>query len=172
MAATVTGRFRANVQFSHTPDSGFYSGVAREQLKIFDAAFAAGTAAGKVDLVFPIRLDLVASTPQSLNLQSLVDPNGATITGLARVRVIVLWNEVTTDAAFTTVAPNGTNGWDSWITGTGARLRGSTSSLSSLLIGVAPDTTGFVVDATHRMLDFTPSAHAQTIKGLIAGCSL
>jgi hypothetical protein len=175
MATTISGSLSAKLQAIFTGDSGFYSGTGRDIAKTLGLAIAAGTGADQCDRCGLIYKALSSSTPDTIDLKSLTDPNGVAFTDLARVRLLWLWNESTTDAASVAVGPDTTNGWTNGINananGEGVILRGSTASSSGMLILVAPATTGLVVASNNKVIRLTPSAHAQTIRGIVLGCS-
>lgn len=171
--ATVKGGVSPSIGFTQTPATGFLTGV---PLPIGLAAavnFAASTAADGLDLIYAAKLTFTASTPQTLNLQSLTDIVGGAV-ALARVRCLIVQPLGTTDAATLTLSPNASNGWTSLIGASSSlvlKMATSTNSLGAFAIFVAPNTTGWTVGASNKSLDLTPSAHGFDVNVVIAGAS-
>ncbi len=172
--ANVTGGVTPNSSFSITPSSGFVSG---QQIPIgfpssLSLQLANGTAANQVNLIYAATLTFVASTPQSLDLKSLTDPLGGTV-NLARVKVIMVRVNSTTDAATLTLSPNASNGWTSLIASSSSLVLKSVTTSNPYALSfyaAAPNTTGWAVGSSNKVLDLTPSAHAFTADVQIVGC--
>jgi hypothetical protein len=112
---------------------------------------------------------LVASTPQNIDLQSLVDVSGATVS-LAAVRVIAFRNNASTDGWVLLVGAAGANEWDAIVSASGTLTVYPASGVNDgFAVFQAPNTTGAVVDSTHRLLKLDPGPHSFTVDVLIAG---
>lgn len=173
MAATVSGSARGAIRFTTVNDAGVFSGVSRDLTYALNAIFAAGTGEDQCDKVGVARLDLVASTSQDLDLASgLVDAYGAALSGMVRARCVIIQVETATDAASVTVAAHPTtNGWTNCLSTGGLILRNASTKSNAGLILCAPSATGWAIAAGNKVIRFTPSAHAQTVKILVAGSS-
>lgn len=170
--ANVTGAVKATVNASQTPSTGFLSGTPLGIQDALNFAFrAAGTAADQCDLCHAKTYSFVASTPQTIDLTALTDILGGAV-AFARIRAILIRVKSTTDAATLTVGNAASNAWSALLGATGTvALRGSTSSNDGGCLFLAPNTTGWVVDSTHKSLLMTPSAHAFDVDVVILGCS-
>jgi hypothetical protein len=112
---------------------------------------------------------LVASTPQNIDLQSLVDPSGATVS-LGAVRVLALRNNATTDGWVLLVGAAGSNEWDGVVSNAGTlTVYPSSAANDGFTVFQIPNTTGAVVDGTHHLLKLDPGSHSFTVDVLIAG---
>ena len=173
--AVVVGGVTPNSAFSITPSTGFVSG---QQIPIgfpnsLSLQMANGTTADKVDLIYATTLTFTASTPQSIDLKSLTDPLGSAV-NFVKIRLLEIRVNSTTDAATLTLSPNASNGWTSFIASSSSLvLRGvtTTNPYALSLYAAAPNTTGWTVGASNKVLDLTPSAHAFTVDIQIVGCS-
>jgi hypothetical protein len=175
MAITLSGNAKASIQASYTDSTSFWGALPRPVQRALQFAFTSGTAADMADRAAFVTKALTASTPDTINLKSLTDPNGATFTDMARVRCLILWNESTTDAAYTIVGADTTNGWSGGFVnsaaGEGVIVRASTTANVAVLMLTAPNTTAYAVGASNRVILLTPTAHNQTIKAIILGAS-
>lgn len=172
MADKVTGTARSSVSFNHIPDTGFLANQPLNLEMILAAVFkASGVTADQVDKIHAKTYSFTASTSQTINLQSLLDIEGGTFS-LARVRVLAIRVKSTTDGAYLSVEPDATNGWDnSLLLPGGFRVLAKTTTNDGFVVFVAPNTTGYEVDASNRVILLTPSAHAFDVDVVIAGCS-
>ena len=169
MADTVTGNAKVQLQFTQTPANPVFSQsipIALPDALAFAAKF--GVTADQINRVYANQFTFAASTGQTLDLNALADVLGASFS-FARVKLFAIRVNSTTDGASLTLAPDGTNGWAALFAGDLVVLA-STSSNGAFFVVAAPNTTGYVVDATHKVIDLTPSAHAFTVDVLIAGC--
>jgi hypothetical protein len=175
--ATVSGTARSSIAFSLT-GAGWLAGQATAIAPPTNPqnTFTNGTAAGQGDLVYAATITLSAA-PQTLDLTSLLDPlNGAV--AFARVRVFYLCNKATTDGWVVTLGNDGTNEWS----GASQFLSASgTLKIGPTLAGTAnagrfeiwsPNTTGYVVDSTHKRLKIDPGAHSFDVEIMIVGASV
>jgi hypothetical protein len=176
--AVVTGNVRSSIAFSLT-GAGWLGGA---QLSVAppttpQSNYGNGTTAGNVDLIYAATLTLSA-TPTTLDLTSLTDPlNGAV--AFARVREFYLRNNATTDGWTVVVGGGAANPWagasqflQASSTVTVGPSTSSTSPCTGKLAFAAPNTTGYVVDGTHKTLKLDPGANTLTVEILIVGSSV
>jgi hypothetical protein len=176
--AVVSGNTRSNISFSLT-GAGWLGGA---QLSVAppttpQSNYGNGTTAGNVDLIYAATLTLSA-TPTTLDLTSLLDPlNGAV--AFARVREFYLRNNATTDGWTVIVGGGASNPWvgasqflQASSTVTVGPSTSSTSPCTGKLAFAAPNTTGYVVDGTHKTLKLDPGANTFTVEVLIVGSSV
>lgn len=174
MAASLTGQTQPTLSFQLTPASGF---LANSQITVADSyltQFGYGHLADQCDLVYAASITFVTSTPQTLDLTSLTDVVGGAV-NFARVRLVAIKNLSTADAAVLTVGNSVTNEWDGFLSAAGT-LKVFPSSANNpkggWVILTAPNTTGIVVDSTHKTLKLDPGANAFTVNVIIAGGSV
>lgn len=168
-STTTTGQLTVHASFNEKVTSGIFNGQNIPIPLNLQAILGNGTAADQVDGVYAATLSFTASTAQDLDLQDLTTVFGDALS-FDVVRAIVLVVKSTTDAATLTVTPGSSNGATNILaTGSSLPLRGSTSANQGMLILVAPNTTGYAVDSTHKVLTLTPSAHAFDVTVIVAG---
>ena len=177
--ATVTGQVTPSLNFTQTPAAGFLAGVQVPANKTIQAIFkTAGVIADQVDTLYANTLTFVASTPQTIDLTTLTDILGNAIT-FARVRLIAIRVNSTTDGQNLLVGGAGANEWDGFLT-SGAKITvfpstaasGGGLNNSGFFILAAPNTTGAVVNSGSKLLKLDPGSNAFTVDILIAGCSV
>lgn len=173
MSYTVTGAMAPQVSFQVTQSSGFISGqlipitFSGNGLK---ANYGSGSAADKIAKISAFTLTFVASTPQTIDLTSLPDVFGnAAAVSFGNVHTVAIRMNSTTDGAEITLTPNASNGWDKMGLGLILPAASTTNPAGAFFVISAPNTTGFVVDSTHKSLDLTPSAHAFTVDFELTG---
>jgi hypothetical protein len=169
--ANVAGSAKVTLNVTQKLASGFLTGVPLPIAESLGFTFnVAGALADQCNLCHAKTYSFLASTPQPIDLTTITDILGAT-TVFARVRLLLLWMKSTNDAATLTVGNAATNAWSALLGATGTlTLRGSTATNNGLALFFAPNTTGWVVDATHKSLLMTPSAHAFDCDVIILGC--
>lgn len=174
MATAVTGTTKASMAFTHTPDSGFFSGQGFPLAITIQSSFSSGTTADTTDKVGAAVLALTASNAQTVNLQTdLYDPQGVAV-AFAEITSIGVQVVGTNASQYVRVKEGAANGWTNFITatnGTGLELRASTNSNGSGMVLTAPNDPGWTVNATNKTLLFTPSAHAASVKIVASGRS-
>jgi hypothetical protein len=173
MAATVTGKINALSNFKFTPTSGFYANQTLSVPLALNATYTAGTAADQVDLIGAASYTLAPSASQVIDLTTdLLNPNGGAV-NFARVRHLAVQVVCSTDGAVVTLAADATNGATNLLSTGGVPILASTGTNASGLIWNAPNTTGAVVDSTHKRLNLTNNATASvTVYLLVAGASV
>lgn len=171
--AIVTGSITPNIAFNQTITSGFLTSTPIGIGLTLSVAFTNGATADKINLIHAATYTFTSATPQTIDLSALTDIIGAAV-NFARVRAIVVKMNSVTDGATLTLTAGASNG-NTNILGTAAGLiigsASATNSSGACLILTSPNTTGYVVDGTHKTLTFTPSAHAFTADILIAGAA-
>jgi hypothetical protein len=174
--ATVTGSNTISLNLSQTLAYGVGQSTTLSAPIIIRSVFnASGNALNQCDLLYCTTLTFAASTPQSLNLASLLDIFGGTV-DFARIRLLAIRNNSTVDGAILQVGASGTHDWP-----------GLTSSAATATVNVypsaagspandgftvfqMPNTTGALVTSTTNILKLDPGANAFTADILIAGC--
>lgn len=181
ITSTVTGQCQTNAQFQLTPQAGVLAG---QQLPLginLAAAFRkSGVAQDQCDSIHIKRYTFAASTPQTIDLQSLANilADGATVS-LAKVRLIAIKVHWTTDAANLLVGGAGANEWDGFLS-SGGKLTvapsspgvaaGSTANDGYFALA-APNLAGIPVTSTSHLLKLDPGTQAGDVTILIAGTS-
>ena len=130
---------------------------------------ASGTAADQCQLVHNKTYTFVASTPQTIDLQSLLDVNGTSIS-FSAVRMLAIRVNATTDGQVLLVGNAGANEWDG-ITSSGGKVVVYPSSgvNDGFMLFQMPNTTGAVVTGTTHLLKLDPGSSAFTADVLIVG---
>ena len=134
---------------------------------------SSGTLLDQCNLVYCATLTFVVSTPQTLDLTSLLDIFGVTA-NFARVRLVAIRNNSTTNGATLAVGSNGTNDWLGLTPGaatTTVTVYPSTAINDGFVIYQMPNTTGAVVGSTNKIIKLNPGTNAFTVDILIAGCN-
>lgn len=129
-----------------------------------------GTGAGAVDTIYAKQITFVASTPQTLDLTSLTDLGGASIS-FARVRELIIQVVSTTAGWNLTLGNAASNAFSAFWGATGTH----TVMAGSILYITDPNTVGSSVgayiDSTHKNLKLDPGSNAVVANILIVGCS-
>lgn len=174
--ATVQGNISVTETFRQTTTSAFGGGQvsygATQQRQAGISSGGTAGAADQADVIYTDQITLTASTPQTLDLTALTGGMEPGTKTFARVRLITITNLNTTDANKVTVGPGASNGWSA-PGGSTWQLYAFPSTANSqipLVIG-APNTTGMVVDSTHKTLKLDPGAATQIVDIKIVGCS-
>lgn len=174
--ATIQGNINVTETFKQTTTSVFggtqvkYGADQQRQTGISSGGTAG--AADQADVIYTDQITLASSTPQTLDLTALTGGMEPGTKSFARVRLITITNLNTTDANKVTVGPGASNGWD----GPGGAtwqiyIRASTANSQIPFVLGSPNTTGMVVDSTHKTLKLDPGAATQIIDIKIVGCS-
>lgn len=171
--SNVTGSMKVTMSSTQTP-TGLPGTVTPLTInQTFNSSFQNGTAADQVDTRYTNTLTFVASTPQVLDLTSLLDTSGNTIS-FARVRRLSIKFKDTTDGQ-TLVLGYGTttaNAWTSLISNPGTlTLQPSTAGNDGFIALSAPNTTGWVVGTSNKLLNLNPGTSAFSIDIEILGAS-
>lgn len=170
MAATVTVNSTPNIIVSQKG-----TGILANQTLTFTETLqtifqTSGLLADQCDLLYAATLTLVASTPQTIDLTALADLFGGVV-NFARVRFLAMRNNSVTDGANVLIGDSVTNEWDAFLSAAATLKVPPCSALNhGYFILTAPNTTGFVVDSTHKTLKIDPGSNAMTLDIIIAGC--
>jgi hypothetical protein len=166
-AATISGQVSFGASFQQT-----VAGLVTYQIPLTissGTSYGNGTSSGNVNLAYAAQLTL-AGSPTTLNLQSITDPSGASIT-FARVREFVIQNTATTAGYDVKVEAGSSNGW--------SVLPPSTSPImcrygASLKIS-DPNSTGSgngnVVTSSSENVTLDPGSNTVIVNVLIVGGS-
>jgi hypothetical protein len=159
--AQITGGLSTFASFTAKATTGYQTGTAIpiSPARLF-STFTAGLAADQLDNLAPILLTFVASTPQTIDLTALSDVLGLAITA-ARVRFILIRNLSTTDGFNLLVGGAGTNEWNGPLSSGGKLTVGpSSAGNDGAVLLSAPNTTGYPVSSTSKLLKLDPGANA------------
>lgn len=172
--ATVTGNFGITYNFTQALASTV-PGSANTGAQIASAYTAkfitSGTSADQVDLAYGTTLTLVASTPQTIDMRSLTDLYGNSIT-FARVRALFFRNRATTDGYTVTLGNAASNAWTSLLPSTSTMLVYPSSSTNDGWTAiVAPNTTGISTGSSNKSLKIDPGSQNITFDIVALGCS-
>jgi hypothetical protein len=166
----VTGNANVNGGFNQVVSTGLVQSQTLPASITLSTQYTNGTGAGQIDLLYAKRLSLVASTPQTIDLNALTTIDGATS---AYVRVREFWlRVVTTTVDFNVTLGNAAaNAWAPiWgATGTAIVMAGSIYVLTD------PTTVGsgkgYIVGGSSKNLKLDPGSNNVTVDLIIAGCS-
>jgi hypothetical protein len=168
--AVVTGTAQLVAGFNQTNSTGLITTQTLPASISLTTQYTNGTGAGAINLIYAKQIALVASTPQTLDLTTLTDLSGATVS-FARIRELVV-QVVTTTAGFNVTLGNaaatsfaafwGAAGTDTVFAGA---IRYFTDPTS---VGVG---VGAVTSGTSKSLKLDPGSNNVTINLLIAGCT-
>ncbi len=165
---------KCTLNFNQTPSSGPLANTPIQFGPAVQAVLkAGGVAADQIDTVHDKVYTFVASTAQPLDLSSLTDVlnNAITFVG-GRVRLIAFQFQGEVDGSYLLLGNAGTNEWDAFLSAGGTlKVFPATATNDGFFILSAPNTTGMPVDSTHKILEMTPSAHAFSVRVVVAGCS-
>jgi hypothetical protein len=135
---------------------------------------SSGTAADQCDLLHARKYTFVSSTPQTIDLTAMTDLLGNTIS-MARVKYVIVKVYATTDGQALTLGAAGSNEWSGAGTPLSASgtltVAASTANNDGYFLLGAPNTTGYLVDSTHKLLKLNPGAAAFAADVVIGGCS-
>jgi hypothetical protein len=171
-AATVTGTTQITFSFAQTPTTGFLSGTPLPVAETFSMILrASGVAANQVDGLYAHTFTFVASTPQTLDVTSLTDVLGNSITA-ARARIIAVKVKWTNDGLPLILGANGTTPWTGFLNSAGTlKVFPSSSANDGWFILSAPQTTGIPITGAGSILKMDPGTAAGTVDVIIATCS-
>lgn len=168
---TVSATITLNASFSETISTGFPDPLSGSQaITQTDSYVTSGTGSGQIDTVYAAQFSLAASTPQTINLTSLTDPLGKSIS-FARVRDFVVQNTASTSGYDCQVYASASNGWAVLPASSGplyARA-GSVVRLSDKLS--TGSGAGNIVSGSSNSVTFNPGSNAVTINVWIVGGS-
>lgn len=171
----VTGSAGGQIQVSQTGAGILSSTKLPIEVTLKALLNVSGLLADQIDLVHARTYAFTASTPQTLNLQSLTDPFGQA-QSFARIKALAIIHKGQVDASFLRAGPAASNGWNSAIGGgtnpyVEAKPSTTTNPLGGGILLLAPGLTGYPVSGSIRDLLLTPSAHAFSADVVILGCT-
>ncbi len=172
MSNTVNLTATNTVQSSYTFGSGVLLNTQWPLALSLRARYGSGVTADKVDGLYYARLAFVASTPQTLDLSSLTDPFGNAIVA-ARCRFFAVKWSSTTDNVPMLIGDAAATAWQGLVVSATAviPLYPSSAGNDGWLIFAAPQTTGMVVDGSHKSLKFDPQTGAGNLDIFALFCS-
>ena len=172
MSASITGSSNPSPSFSYTPSAGFLAAQQLQITKTVQANFrASGVLLDQCDTLYANTLTFTASTPQTLDLTSLTDILGNSIS-FARVRYLLIRINSTTDGQVLLCGNSVTNEWDAFVSAAGTfTVYPSTANNAGFTVFCAPNSTGAPVTSSHKTLKLDPGSNAFTVDVMIAGCS-
>lgn len=162
------------LRFHEVPGSGLYSGIDQALAPVpVGVNFSSGTAADQVDGVALVLLTLAVSTPQNIDLSTLVDfYTGATLT-VARLRFAAFKNLSKVDGPKILIGNAGTNEYDGFVSSGGTiPVFPSTAQNDGIFFWSAPNTTAGPVDPTHKVIKCDPGSTAQVLLAIFGTASL
>lgn len=173
--ANVTGTIRVSATFAQTPSGLPGQSTAQSNPQAFGCVFGtSGVLADQVDQKYSNTLAFVASTPQVLDLKSLLDVFGGAV-AFARVRSITLKLKSGIDGVVLKVgyATTTANSWVGMVTNPGQlTIYSSSATNDGSFTWTAPNTTGAPVGTSNRLLNLDPGLNAFSVDIEIAGCSV
>lgn len=158
--AVVTGGCNPTISFSQIGPLGTDPlGSIPETLSL-SGNFATGTLANQINKIHAKTYTLAVSTPQTIDLQSLLDISGASIS-FTTIDFICFRTQSVVDTFTVTLGGAGANEWNGWLT-SGSKVLAfpSTSTNHGYTIVQAPNTTGMVVGSGSRLLKIDPGTNA------------
>jgi hypothetical protein len=169
--SVVTSSLRVNNGSSQNPAVTVGSVTPQANNVAYNCSLANGTAADQCNLQYINTLALVASTPQALNLQSLTDVYGNSLS-FSKIRQIIINMKSTTDGQTLTLGYGTTtaNAWTSLVSNPGTiTLQAATTNNNAVFVLTAPNTTGWAVGSSNRLLQFDPGSATFNVDVLIWG---
>lgn len=169
--ANVSGTTQIAFSFNQTPSTGFLNGVPLPIAETFKAIFrTSGVLADQIDNIHAKTYTFVASTPQSIDLTTITDIIGNTITA-KRVRLLAIKVKWTTDVPLI-VGNSGTNDFEAFVGAGGTfKVYPSSANNDGFAIFTCPQTLGApTIDSTHKILKLDPQTAAGDVD-VIIGCA-
>ncbi len=171
--ATVTVNATPQVQVTQY-GAGILSGVAVNKTETFRSLFtSSGVAADQCDTLHIRTYAFAASTPQTIDLLSLLDIFGAPAV-FARVRLLAIKLVGAADGQALLLGGAGANEWDGFLS-PGAKVSvfpgTAAAGNDGYLILAAPGATGVPVLAGSHLLKLDPGAGAFSAEVVVAGAS-
>lgn len=162
--SAISGGMVGNAGFTQVPTSGFFSGVpiAIPSVRL-QQQVTPGTGADQLDGLSPILLNLAASTPQVIDLLSLVDFAGNALT-VARVSFIAVKIITGSDGAVVQLDGTASNGFTGLASGGAAvKVYPGTAKNDGFTVFSAPGATGMPVSSSNHLISVNPQSTAQTV---------
>jgi hypothetical protein len=178
--ANVSGSRNSSSKFTYTPTGLPGNPPYDTPSQVAKANWTNGTAAGQVDLLHRKTYSLAAA-PTALDLfgGSLLDPFGNAC-AFRRIRALRVRVKTTTDGQTVLMGYSTTtaNAWTSLLSNPGQlTIAAAVADANGNILHdgwvefVAPNTTGWVVATSNKLLNFDPGANTISIDVEIEGCS-
>jgi hypothetical protein len=162
--AAITGSVKAGSNWTQTNSTGLPGALVANLPQNWQFTVStSGNAADQANLKYTATLSLAAA-PQVLDLTNLTDVFGGVV-NFARVRSLAIRVKSQTDGQTLKLGYSGVtaNAWTSLITNPGQiTLQASTSTNDGFVVFTAPNTTGWTVGATNKLLNLDPGASTFT----------
>lgn len=178
MTYTISGTTQVGTALTAVAGSGLFGNPPAYAIQATDTVtYAAGTGAGKIDRIYSYAGTISSATV--IDLTNFTDWLGNTGQSMARVRFIGVRLTSTTDGQdlkfgyATTTA----NAWTGLISNPGQLIIKPAYAPTTGPAGVgtfqmdAPNTTGWPVSSTSKLVQFDPGSNTLAVKILILGCS-
>jgi len=164
MGAVVSGSCASNAQATQIPANPNLPAYAISPI-VYTSSFGNGTLADQIDFVFYTTLSLVASTPQTITVNSPgSDILGNTVT-FTKIRRLRIRNNANADGKIVTISPGASNPWLA-IMGTSTStviIQPSTANNSGWVEFVSPNTSGYATSGTSTSLKLDPGTNTMTV---------
>lgn len=170
MATSLAGGVNPSISFTLTAPVGTNAAGSIPEVMSLVAQFTDGSAADQCHKIHALTYNLAASTPQTIDLQSLVLLDGTT-GSLTVVRFFAYRIQSSNDLFAVTFGGAGSGEWNGWLTN-GSKFVGqpSTASNHGFAIVTAPNTTGMAVSGTSHLFKLDPGTNAVgNVDVIIAG---
>lgn len=168
--AVVTGTSTVNGGFNQVVTSGLVTSQTIPAALSLTTQYINGTGAGQINLLYAKQLSLVASTPQTIDLNALPTVDGVT-SAYVRVREFILQVVTTTVDFNVTLGAAASNPWAAlWgTTGTQVVMAGSIFYFTDpTTVGASK---GAIVSGTSKAVKIDPGSNNVTVNLIIAGCT-
>jgi hypothetical protein len=169
----VTGSININTTFNQPitgiPGSSVPSISNQQSIKV-QFSNTSGSGANQVNLKHS-KTYVLAAAPLDLDLTSLTDVVGNAVT-FAKIRSISVVNKSTTDGQVVVVgyATTTSNAWTGLLSNPGTiTIEPSTTSNAGAWIQTAPNTTGWAVSSSSKLIQLDPGANTITVDVEIVG---
>lgn len=171
MGQTISGNITFNAAFTEAVSTGVITPYQIPATIAANLSYGTGTGSNQVDTMYGKQLSL-AATPTTLDLTSLTDPAGISIT-FARVREFIVVNLSTTAGQDVKIEQGASNGWAMLPANASAnplyaRYSGSARISDPVSTGSG---NGNVAGSTSKTVELDPGANTVSVYVLILGGS-
>jgi len=170
----ITGSINLTSSLAQTPPASIPGGsklTTQNSIKFVPVTGAPGTQ-DAIDLKYSRTLTL-AATPAVLDLSDLTDVFGEAV-AFTRVRTVLIVNRDINDGHNLLIGYSSatTNAWTALVSNPGQiTLGASTGTNSGSLFAACPNTTGWAVSSTNRLLNLDPGVNTLVVSIEVTGCS-
>jgi len=170
--ANVTGQSSLSFLFTEVLTSGLISQQTLPAAVTLAHTYANGTGAAQIDVIYAKQLVLTASSPQTIDLTSIPDLSGATVS-FGRIREFMIQVVTATFGFNVTLSGGATNPWTGLLTSGSAMTlyAGVTHYLVSDPTSVG-SSIGAVVTSGSKTIKLDPGANNVTVNIIAVGCSV